>query len=236
MHAAPLIGLTTYGRNESNRYTLPAEYVEAVRRAGGIPLLIAPGEADLAQLVGAIDALILTGGGDLDPMHYGGQGHPLNYAIDAERDAAEIRLAELALDAELPTLGICRGVQIINVVLGGTLIEHVPDEVGESCLHRAPPREPVPHPVTISGDSRLAAVVEAGEVQVASWHHQALREVAHPLRVVAWAPDGIVEAVEHTDHPWLIGVQWHPELTAATDARQQRLFNGLVTAALGRRA
>ncbi|HTT09046.1 MAG TPA: gamma-glutamyl-gamma-aminobutyrate hydrolase family protein [Gammaproteobacteria bacterium] len=229
----PLIGLTTYGRNADNRYTLPAEYLEAVRRAGGVPVLLAPGEERWRELIDVIDAIILTGGGDVDPEHYSGRAHPLNYAIDAERDAAELAIGRHAIDAGLPTLGICRGAQILNVVRGGTLIEHIPDEVGEKVLHRAPPREPVPHSVSVKPGSKLAQITEALEFEIASWHHQALRDVASGFSVVAHAADGTVEAIEMPEHPWLIAVQWHPELTAATDSTQQRLFDAIVNAARG---
>jgi len=224
----PLIGLTTYGRNADNRYTIPAEYVDAVRRAGGVPLLIPPGDERPDAALAILDALILTGGGDIEPSRYGGKGHPTNYAIDSERDASEICLARRVLDEGLPTLAICRGAQILNIVMGGTLIEHLPDEVGETVLHRAPPREPIPHRVSVRPDSRLAQVAGSVDFEVASWHHQALKKVADRFSVVAHAPDGTIEAVEIPDHPWLIAVQWHPELTAASDPVQQRLFDAIV--------
>ncbi|MGH8610705.1 MAG: gamma-glutamyl-gamma-aminobutyrate hydrolase family protein [Gammaproteobacteria bacterium] len=227
---APLIGLTTYGRNAENRYTLPSEYVDAVRRARGVPVLLPPGDEHGERLVAAIDALVLTGGGDIEPQHYGSNGHATNYGMDAERDRAELAIARWAVDTGLPTLGICRGAQILNVMLGGTLVEHIPDAVGESVLHRAPQRLPVPHRVTVRPDSRLARIVGSTEFEVASWHHQALGKVAAPFATVAHAPDGTIEAVEIPEHPWLIAVQWHPELSAASDRLHQRLFDGLVKA------
>jgi len=227
----PVIGLTTYGRNADNRYTLPAEYVDAVRRAGGVPILLTPGEERWDTALDVIDALILTGGGDIDPKRYGGKGHPTNYAIDNERDTAELFLGQHVLEMGLPTLGICRGAQILNVLLGGTLIEHIPEEVGEQVLHRAPPREPIPHRVSVRPDSKLAHITGSTDFEVTSWHHQALKKVADSFAVVAHAPDGTVEAVEIPDHPWLIAVQWHPELSAASDPIQQRLFNAIIEAA-----
>ncbi|HEV8647354.1 MAG TPA: gamma-glutamyl-gamma-aminobutyrate hydrolase family protein, partial [Burkholderiales bacterium] len=139
----PLIGLTTYGRGADNRYTLPAEYLDAVRRAGGVPVLIAPGEPRWEAILDVVDALILSGGGDIDPSRYNGKRHETNYAIDQERDALELELGRCVIASGMPTLGICRGAQILNVVQGGKLIEHIPDEFGEKVLHRAPPREPV---------------------------------------------------------------------------------------------
>jgi putative glutamine amidotransferase len=230
----PLIGLTTYGRSADNRYTLPAEYVDSVRRAGGIPVLLAPGEANWGAVLDLVDAFILTGGGDIDPGSYGGRRHAANYAIDLERDTLEIAVAQRLIDSDLPTLGICRGAQILNVANGGTLIEHIPDEVGESVLHRAPPREATAHRIHLRSDSRLLQLLGKAEFDSASWHHQAPRTVAPRFQVAATAPDGIVEAIEMPEHPWLIGVQWHPELTAANDPLQQRLFDELVRAARAR--
>lgn len=224
----PLIGLTTYGRGADNRYMLPAEYLDAVRRAGGVPVLIAPGESRLEAILEVIDALILSGGGDIDPSRYNGKRHETNYAIDQERDTHELELGRRAIDSGKPTLGICRGAQILNVVQGGTLIEHIPDEFGETVLHRAPPREPVTHGVKIKTGSRLAKILGRDQFDATSWHHQALRGTAAGFEAVAHAPDGSIEAIEMPDHPWLIAVQWHPELSAASDPLQQKLFDAIV--------
>jgi putative glutamine amidotransferase len=224
----PLIGMTTYGRSADNRYTLPAEYLDAVRRAGGVPVLIAPGESRWEAILEVIDALILTGGGDIDPDRYNGRRHETNYAIDQERDALELELARRVIASGLPTLGICRGAQILNVSQGGQLIEHIPDEVGEAVLHRAPPREPIPHGIRLNPQSRLGRMLGREEFDVASWHHQALRGAASGFEAVAHAPDGTIEAIEMSSHRWLIAVQWHPELSAAADPLQQKLFDAIV--------
>jgi putative glutamine amidotransferase len=226
--AHPLVGMTTYGRNADNRYTLPAEYLDAVRRAGGIPLLVAPGESRWEQVLEVVNAFILTGGGDIDPDRYGGRRVETNYGMDNERDRFELELARRVVDLEMPTLGICRGAQILNVAHGGTLIEHLPDEVGEDVLHRAPPREPIPHAIHARPGSLVAQVVGAEVFDAASWHHQAVRRVANGFVASASAPDGTVEALEMPGHPWLVAVQWHPEITAASDPAQQRLFDALV--------
>jgi len=232
----PLIGLTTYGRSPDNRYALPAEYVDAVRRAGGVPVLIAPGETRSREVLGAVDALILTGGGDIDPDAYGGKRHASNYGIDLERDALEIELARQVATTKVPTLGICRGAQILNIAHGGTLIEHLPDEMGEELLHRAPPREPIAHGIRLQPQSRLAQILGRAEFEVVSWHHQALRQVAPAFAVSGHAPDGTVESIEMLTHPWLIAVQWHPEMAAASDPLQQRIFDAIVEAARARAA
>jgi putative glutamine amidotransferase len=226
----PVIGITTE-TNDQNEYVLPVEYVEAIRRAGGIPLLLPPGERDLPALLESIDGLVLSGGGDIDPRHYGSSGHPAVYMIDPPRDEMEIALAQEVAASHLPTLGVCRGAQLINVALGGTLVEHLPDEIDNSIAHRQEPRGAVPHPVIIAPESQLAAVMGERVVVGASWHHQAIRTPAPGLQVVASADDGTIEAVELRDHPWLLAVQWHPEITAGEDPVQQRLFDALVAAA-----
>ncbi len=227
---APIIGITTYGRDEKGMVPLPEEYVSSVRRAGGIPLLIPPGEKHLSQLLAVLDGIVLAGGGDIDPAVYGGDHHPQVYMIDSRRDRMEIELAKLVIRRQIPTLGICRGTQIINVALGGTLFEHLPDHFGEDVAHRLPPREPVPHRVSIESPSQLATILSATEIEAASWHHQGIRELGDGLCISARAPDNVVEAVELATHPWLVAVQWHPELTSATDLVQQRLFTALIEA------
>jgi putative glutamine amidotransferase len=183
------------------------------------------------ELLSRLDALIFTGGGDIDPSLYGGAGHEMIYSVDRSRDLSEIGLAREVVNLRLPTLGICRGIQLINVALGGTLIAHLPDVYGDAVPHRLSQGDPK-HLVRVAEGSRLASVLATQECDVVSSHHQAIWQPASSLQVVAHAPDGTIEAVEMPEHPWLVGVQWHPELSAATDATQQRLFNALVTAAV----
>lgn len=238
MTRAPRIGISTYGRSGdgrlAGRFHLPASYVDAVRRAGGIPLLVAPGEARVAELFDVIDALVLAGGPDVDPGLYGGANHPQVYGVDRERDASEVELVRAAVRDDVPTLGICRGCQLINVALGGTLIEHLPDVVGADVAHRGSESTGsvyVPHPVHVDAGSKLARLLGTTESSPASSHHQAIRRPAKELAIVARAPDGTIEAVEMRSHPWLVAVQWHPEHTADVDPTQQRLFDELVRAA-----
>lgn len=239
MEARPLIGVTTYGRNADGEFHLPSEYVEAVRRAGGIPLLVPPGEARLEEVLTRLDGFVLAGGGDVDPALYGGVQHATIAHVDAERDAMEIALARQVVTRDLPALCICRGAQVLNVALGGSLIEHLPEEVGDGITHRPPNAdgsEDYPlHPVAAAPDSKLAAIMGSSEVAPASWHHQAVRVVAPGLAVVARAADGVVEAVEKPDQSFLLAVQWHPEATAAEDPTQQRLFDALIESARARR-
>jgi putative glutamine amidotransferase len=228
--SAPLIAITTYPA-EDGRVNLPREYVDCVRRAGGRAVLVAPGEEDPSGLLDVVDGLVLTGGGDIDPARWNGPAHGTVYMTDEPRDSLEIELARLAVERGMPTLCICRGIQVLNVALGGTLHVHVPDVVGESVQHRLPPREPVAHAVSVDPPSELARIMRATEIAPMSWHHQSIDTLGDGLRAVAWAPDGIIEAVELDAHPWLVAVQWHPELTANTDPTQAALFDAFVGAA-----
>ncbi|MBK7875386.1 MAG: gamma-glutamyl-gamma-aminobutyrate hydrolase family protein [Planctomycetes bacterium] len=202
-----------------------------MRRAGGVPLLLPPGEPRQDELFALLDGIVFTGGPDVEPARYGGSAHREVYGVDPERDTTEIELVRSVVRTGRPTLGICRGAQVINVALGGTLVEHLPDLVGENVLHRGPERAYVPHLVHVDPSSRLARILETTSPSPASSHHQAIRRPGTGLSIVARAPDGTIEGVELRGHPWLVAVQWHPEHTAAEDAAQQRLFDQLVAAA-----
>ena len=232
-----MIGITTYGR-EDGRYHLPAEYVDAVRRAGGVAVLLPPGDGQTGEVLDRLDGFVLAGGGDLDPALYGATRHPATGAVDAERDAVELALVQAIVDHRLPALAVCRGCQVLNVAFGGTLHQHLPDVVGNRLLHRAPDgdeAEQPRHAVEVEPDSEVAAAMGATRPEPISWHHQAAERVAPALRVVARAADGTVEALELPGHPELLAVQWHPERTAHEDPSQQRLFDALVAAARERR-
>lgn len=180
------------------------------------------------------DALVLTGGEDVNPARYGEAPHPALGAVSDERDAAEIALVEAARALRLPTLAICRGVQILNVALGGTLIQDIPSEVGSDINHDPDaPRTTRSHPVSIDTNSRLARAAGVTRMDVNSVHHQAIGRVAPTLRVTATAPDGVVEGVETApDDPWwCVGVQWHPEDTFESSVLDRRLFAALGAAA-----
>jgi putative glutamine amidotransferase len=228
--ARPLIGISSYGRaGERQTFSLPCEYVDAVRLVGGVPIVLPSVEGEIPEALDAVDALILPGGGDVDPARYNGTHHEANYGISLERDGFEIALARAALARpDLPVLCICRGMQLLNVALGGDLVSHIPDHFGGRVVHRHPERLPVEHPVKIEAGSRLASVLGATAVDVQSVHHQAVRRLGDGLRAVAWSPDGVIEAIESERHPFVIGVQWHPELGALGDQRQRRLFEALL--------
>lgn len=196
-----------------------------------MPLLIPPGETRTGVVLESIDALVLAGGGDIDPAVYGGTMHETVYMTDPERDEMELALTRAALDARMPMLAICRGIQVVNVALGGTVHAHLPDVFGEAVNHRLPPREPVLHPVRLEPGCRTAAVLGVTECEPMSWHHQAIDQLAPSLTVVAWAPDDVPEAIEIEGHEQVLAVQWHPEETAETDPIQQKLFNWLARCA-----
>jgi putative glutamine amidotransferase len=233
----PIIGLSTGGRIENDFassyydsfFYIPSLYIEAVRRAGGIPVLIPPNSADETEaLLPLLDSLIITGGADISPKHYGGNiQHPSLTKIDPERDNSEMALIHAWLNTDKPMLCVCRGMQVLNVALGGTMHEHILD-VRENDIHRSADGLWAIHKVLVDENSLLAQVMGTNKVETYSGHHQAVKAIGHGLCVVAQAPDGIVEALVHEKHPWLIGVQWHPEKSAAIDATQQRIFDALV--------
>lgn len=233
MVVRPLIGISSYGRaGERQTFSVPCEYVDAVRMAGGVPIVLPPVEGEMPEGLDAVAGLILPGGGDVDPAHYGGGHHDANYGISQERDRFELALTRAALArAELPLLCVCRGMQLLNVALGGDLIAHIPDHFGDSVVHRTPQLKPVPHGVRLAPDSRLAMLLDGTELVVRSVHHQAVGRLGDGLRAVAWSDDGVIEAVESERHPFVIGVQWHPELDALTDRRPMRLFEEVVARA-----
>jgi putative glutamine amidotransferase len=235
----PIIGLTTYGVTEAHSktpfydsyYSLPSLYVDAVRRAGGIPLLIPPGDEQWREILPVLDGVIITGGTDIDPARYNADSHnPKVYPADEARDTTELNFVRyLAQSKDKPVLCICRGMQILNVALGGTMHAHIPD-IREHDMHRSPEGFWTLHDIQVEVGSQLAGIMQAQTVNTFSGHHQAVNAVAPDLQVVATAPDGIIEALTLPDHPFMLGVQWHPEKSAATDPTQQRLFDALVEA------
>jgi putative glutamine amidotransferase len=235
--ARPLIGISSYGRaGQRQTFSLPCEYVDVVRLAGGVPVVLPAVEGEIPEALDAIEALILPGGGDVDPAHYGGVRHEANYGISPERDGFELALARVALARpELPVLCICRGMQLVNVALGGNLVSHIPDHYGHEVAHRHPDLLPTQHPVRLEPGSRIARLLGTTELVVHSVHHQAVGRLGTGLRAVAWSPDGVIEAIESDRHPFMLAVQWHPEQGALGDARQRRLFEAIVNETRSRR-
>ncbi len=236
----PLIGLTATVYDHPTKHIAMAalnhSYAEAVLAAGGIPLLIPaitpPEEA--TALLERLDGVLLTGGGDIDPIHYHGQEHPAVHNVIAARDAIELALGRLAVARKVPVLGICRGIQVLNVAMGGTLYEDVPSQYGESVRHprdNTTERALLAHRVRVAPESRLAALLGTTSLEVNSLHHQAVQALAPGLRAVAWAEDGLIEGAEIPDHPFAVAVQWHPEVLFADHPPHAGLFRGLIEAA-----
>lgn len=231
---SPIIGVTTYleraqtGVWDVRASFLPEVYLDAVTDAGGIAVLLPPQPVDAdiaARVIGAIDGLIVSGGADVDPARYGQSPHEMTAAPRHDRDAWEDALLTAAIDAELPFLGICRGAQILNVVRGGTLHQHLPDVVG-STKYQPGPAVFGHEPVDVATGTLLADLVGEG-LEAHMYHHQAIDEVGDGLVVSARSHDGIVEAVEMPALPFALAIQWHPEEHAA----DRRLFAGLIDAA-----
>lgn len=236
---APLIGLTTYRFNNAYGYPqmgLSEMYSRAVEQAGGLPVLIPLGlpEERLQALLARLDGVLFTGGGDIAPERYGSVAHPLVGDVDPDRDRVELHLFDCVMQAGLPFLGICRGLQLVNTGLGGTLYEDILDQRDESIQHRYYPdwpRDYLAHTVNVEPESRLGSILGvSGDVPVNSLHHQGIRNLANGLKPTAFAPDGLIEAFELPDRPFALAVQWHPEWLQAHPP-MQALFRAFIEAA-----
>jgi putative glutamine amidotransferase len=227
----PIIGITTYVTPARWSYwerevaLIPVDYVRAVERAGGRPLLVPPSEDGVEETLDAVDALIFSGGADLDPDLYGQDPHPETKGVNPERDRGELALLEAALARDMPVLAICRGSQVLNIARGGDLVQHLPDVVGDE-KHKHTPGTFADHDVKLDEGTKLAAVL-GGHAPVKSHHHQGFGRVGNGLRVAAHAQDGTIEAVEATDRRFTVGVLWHPEA-----GEDEKLFEELVREAL----
>jgi gamma-glutamyl-gamma-aminobutyrate hydrolase PuuD len=224
----PLIGITAYGEEaaygvwKQQAVLLPRTYPDAVFEAGGLPVLLAP-RAESADVVDRLDGVVLAGGPDLDPERYGAEPDPHTGVPRTERDAAELAVLERALELGRPVLAVCRGLQVLNVALGGTLVQHLPDAVGHTG-HNPRPGVFGRTDIALDGGSHVAAALGA-TVIAQCHHHQAIDRLADGLTVTGRAPDGTIEAVELAGHPFVVGVQWHPEQD------DPRIFAALVAAA-----
>lgn len=240
----PLIGITAYTRDYIEKgWDFDVSYAQnavAVEAAGGLPVLI-PAKVSMETLRAIyerLDGVLLPGGGDVDPSEYQAERHPTTGNIDHDRDRTEIALTRWAWEDSLPAFGICRGIQVMNVALGGSLIQDVPSLVAQPLRHDLDPgetRSRILHDVTLAEDSRLAQIIGQAQVPVNSIHHQAIETPAPVLRVVGHAPDGVIEAVEVAEKPFFAAVQWHPE-DMIDDERMLRVFRAFVEAARERMA
>jgi putative glutamine amidotransferase len=208
-------------------------YIDAVVRAGAVPLLL-PNVADLTRLRATyehLDGLLLSGGGDIDPARYGEPVHEKCGRIDSDRDEVELALTRWATEDGKPLLAVCRGIQILNVALGGSLYQDIESQVAGALGHTWYPDHPrthLAHAVDVAPATYLAQILESSSLAVNSLHHQAIKDLAPSLLVAARSSDQIIEAVEIEGHPYALGVQWHPEDLAPSDVRQQGLFDSLV--------
>ena len=224
-------------RWDSGAFAIPDPYVQALRRAGVETAVLPPSPSPEPDLLGRFDGLLLAGGGDVVPSRYGATDrHARVYGENAERDELELSLLRMAANAGIPTLAICRGVQVANVAFGGTLHQHLPDVDGMA--EHAPDGGGVHvmHGVRVAGGSRLEAACGRQVARVASYHHQGLDRLGDGVVPVAWSvDDGLVEAVE-LEAGWVVAVQWHPEITAAEDPAQQALFDAFAEQTRARNA
>jgi putative glutamine amidotransferase len=234
----PLIGLTIYRAKSPAGLPIAAiaeAYLQSIMQSGGCPVLIPSGlrgEA-LAALFSRLDGIVFTGGGDIDPAHYRAASDPKISEVDPDRDKLEFTLLNQAVEMKMPFLGICRGLQVVNVGLGGTLYADIADQVPTASRHDYFPdwpRDHLAHSINVSEGSLLASILGEKELPVNSLHHQAVERLAPGLLPSAYSPDGIVEALEIPDHPFGLAVQWHPEWLTV-HAPMRALFEAFVEAA-----
>ena len=229
--AKPVIGITAYvtparfGVWDVVSALVPVDYVRAVERAGGRALLVPPSHEGVDETLDAVDGLIFSGGSDLDPSLYGQAAHPETTGVVAERDRGELALLTAALERDMPVLAICRGSQVLNVALGGALVQHLHEVVGHE-RHKYTPGEFADHDVSVEEGTRLGSIVGT-HAPVKSHHHQGFGRLGEGLRAAAHADDGAVEAVEDPSRRFALGVLWHPEA-----GEDPKLFEALVAEAL----
>ncbi len=236
----PLIGITARHVKTEGGFSavrILRAYVSAIVDAGGAPILIPPDlpEDGWRVLLDRLDGVLFSGGADIGLEHFDGQPHP---TVDVEpvRDALELPLLRAAVDADVPTLGICRGFQVMNVALGGTLYTHILDQLPNALQHdwHDKPRETLAHSIRVEEGTRLAEILDAPLLQVNSLHHQGIKDLAPNLKATAYAPDGLIEGIELPDRKFALAVQWHPEWMTSHE-EMRRLFKRFVEAA-GRNA
>jgi gamma-glutamyl-gamma-aminobutyrate hydrolase PuuD len=228
MSRRPIIGITSYaqparwGAWELPAALVPFFYVESVHAAGGRALLVPPTTEGIEETLDVLDGIVFSGGIDIEPSVYGAERHERTDPAQPHRDAAELALLEAALGRDLPTLAICRGFQLLNVLRGGDLVQHVPDVTGDE-RHRETPGIFSEHPVEVRGGTRLAAIIGERHTGVKSSHHQGAGRVGEGLIETAWAEDGTLEGLEDPTKRFAVGVLWHPEME-----ENKHLFEALV--------
>lgn len=231
----PLIGLTPSHDTQNDDISMRPTYLRALRAAGAIPVVLPleASEEELAQLADTLDGFVFTGGPDVHPFHFGEETHPACGNVSPARDHLELTLLPLVMRTGKPILGVCRGLQLINIGLGGTIYQDIPSQRQETApvCHSQPFYYTTPaHHVTVAPASLLSRITGKETLAVNSMHHQAAKDVAPGLMVSAQAPDGIIEALEKPDYPWLLAVQWHPEYLQAKEETAAAIFRAFVEA------
>jgi len=230
----PIIGIAAdvqHVEGSRDRAFAYLTYIEALRQAGAIPVLVPPQPENASDLVSGLDGLLLAGGEDCDPSAYGEERHPtVTEVMDVRRQGNDLALAKSAREHGIPTLGICLGMQVMNVAGGGTLVQDIDSQVETEIRHASRPESRARHDVMVEQGTALAKILPAVELNVNSSHHQAIKDVAEGLHVTAHAPDGVVEGLEDPRHPFYLGVQWHPE-DMSGEGSATTLFGAFVDAA-----
>lgn len=228
---------------EMRRFAMGKNYVRSLIECGAAPVMLPTG-LDLQsvhEMYAQVDGVLFTGGSDIDPAYFGEARHPETYGIDADRDEVEVALTQWTMQDDKPAFSICRGIQVVNVALGGSLIQDIPSQwqAGNLLEHRGhkigAARDQVLHDVCVEPNCKLASILGAGNVGTNSFHHQALGRIGDGLVITSRAPDGIIESVEAPDRRWFVGVQWHPEEMTAGRADMMALFQSFVDACSGKR-
>jgi putative glutamine amidotransferase len=217
----------------SNRWAVTETYINAVAAAGGVPIMLAPIDGDVSPLLDLVDGLVFSGGADLDPAIYGDTDvHPATYDINPVRDRFELALIQAAAERDIPTLCICRGIQVLNAAFGGTLYQDVADQFSPEIGHaqgkaKIPAKDPS-HRVTVAPESFIASVYGATELETNSFHHQTLKDVPDSFEIAGRSADGSVEAVSMKDKRYIVGLQWHPEMMFQDHVEHLRPFTRLI--------
>jgi putative glutamine amidotransferase len=229
----PIIGIASdvqHVEGKRDRAFAYLTYVEALRRSGAIPVVIPPQPENADAIAESLDGIVLAGGFDCDPELYGEEPHPSVEPMDRRRQDNDLALARVARDRGIPTLGICLGLQMMNVAAGGSLVQDIDSQMETDIQHDSTPENRVRHDVVVEKGTKLASILGERELNVNSSHHQAINKVADDLKITAHAPDGIVEGLEDPRHPFYVGVQWHPEDMKGEDSASS-IFGAFVEAA-----
>lgn len=243
----PLIGISPtpeekqFEHGDFRRYALANTYTNAVLAAGGIPVILPAHDGMIDDLLDTLDGIIFSGGSDINSARWNEEAHPASYGFDDERDEFELQAIRKVVGRDMPLLGICRGIQSVNVALGGTIVQDIPDQVPGAIEHRqqkdGKKRDTTSHSITIAeGDNLLHRIHGDATMDVNSFHHQAIRDLGDGLEVIATAEDGVIEAVWHPNMTFGLAVQWHPEMLAEDVADQAEIFTAFVRAAAEHKA